>query len=169
MFWSKIWLFVITLAAAVALTIALVMPRPAQRVRAETEQQRLVLACSVVHILLGDNARNRVDVAAAFARDPDVVAALTQASEAQQLDDARAKSAGELAKNVRDKISAAGVSCKSDSVKPDFVILLDRSGRVVARLGGDKTGDFGDTLAGRAIVDDALAGYLRDDLWADKS
>jgi hypothetical protein len=172
MFWSKIWLFIVTLAAAVALTIALVMPRPAQRVRAETERQRLVLACSVVDILLGDNARNRVDVAASFARDPDIVAAMAQASDAPALDDARAKAAGDLAKGVTAKISASGDGKDAKSagaVKPDFVILVDRSGRVVTRLINNKVGDdFGDTLAGRAIVDDALAGYLRDDLWADK-
>ena len=30
MFWSKIWFFLIALGATIALTIALVMPRPAQ-------------------------------------------------------------------------------------------------------------------------------------------
>ncbi|HTJ43399.1 MAG TPA: MXAN_5187 family protein, partial [Kofleriaceae bacterium] len=173
MFLSKIWLFVITILAAVALVIALVLPRPAQRTRAQTEQQRLVLACSVVDILLADNARNRVEIAASFARDQDIVNTLTAASEAKEIDDARAKAAGDLAKAVREKIGVAGSAdagkAKSDEVKPDFVILLDRTGRVVARFGGDKAGDFGDTLAGRAIVDDALAGYLRDDLWADKN
>ena len=59
MFFSKIWFFLIALAAAVALTIALVMPRPAERSHIENEKQRIVVACSVIDILLGDDARNR--------------------------------------------------------------------------------------------------------------
>ena len=49
--------------------------------------------------------------------------------------------------------------------KPDFAMLIDRRGRVVARVKLDEN-DFGDVVAGRPLVDDALAGYLRDDLWA---
>src|SRR3954451_9701050 len=49
--------------------------------------------------------------------------------------------------------------------KPDFAMLIDRRGRVVARIKLDEN-DFGDYAAGRPIVDDALAGYVRDDLWA---
>ena len=44
-------------------------------------------------------------------------------------------------------------------------MLIDRRGRVVARVRLDEN-DFGDIVAGRPLVDDALAGYLRDDLWA---
>jgi hypothetical protein len=167
-FWSKIWLFLVTLAAAVAITVALVLPRPAQRAQVEEEHQRLVHACGVVGILLGDNARNRIDVVGAFARDADVVTALADASNATDLDEARAKSVRDTARKVRDAI--AGSKKDSDNavdVKPDFVILLDKTGRVVTRLGIDE-GDFGDTLAGRPVVDDALAGYLRDDVWTDK-
>ena len=49
--------------------------------------------------------------------------------------------------------------------KPDFAMLIDKRGRVVARVRLDEN-DFGDYAAGRPLVDDALAGYLRDDLWA---
>jgi hypothetical protein len=168
MYFSKIWLFLVTLAGAVALTIALVMPRPAQRARQQSEQQRLVLACSVVDILLRDNAVQRVDnVAAPFARDLELVNALAQASDAPTIDEPRARSVGQLAASVRDKISAVGDADKNEA-KP-FVIVLDRSGRVVARVGGDRDGAFGDSMAGRAIIDDALAGYLRDDVWAGKN
>jgi hypothetical protein len=44
-------------------------------------------------------------------------------------------------------------------------MLIDRRGRVVARVRLDDN-DFGDVAAGRPLIDDALAGYLRDDLWA---
>jgi hypothetical protein len=44
-------------------------------------------------------------------------------------------------------------------------MLIDRRGRVVARVRLDD-GEFGDVAAGRPLIDDALAGYLRDDVWA---
>lgn len=155
MFWSKIWFFVVALAATVALTIALVLPRPAQRSHVAEEQQRLAVACSVVGILLADDARNRVDLAGAFARSPELVAALEAASAADKLDETRMKSVRDLGESVMKTIQGR---------KPDFAMLIDRRGRVVARVRLDEN-YFRDVAAGRPLVDDALAGYLRDDLW----
>ncbi len=91
MFLSKIWFFLVALAAAIALTIALVMPRPAQRQLETEETARLTTACSVIDILLADAARDRVAFAATFARAPEVVGALDAASAAKDLDAARMK------------------------------------------------------------------------------
>jgi hypothetical protein len=88
-FLSKIWFFLIALLAAVALTVALVMPRPAQRRFVTEEQDRLAIACGVIDILMTDDARNRVDLAGTFARAPEIVNALESASGADKLDDAR--------------------------------------------------------------------------------
>jgi hypothetical protein len=156
MFLSKIWFFVIALLAAVALTVALVMPRPAQRRFVKEEQDRLAIACGVIDILLTDDARNRVELAGTFARAPEVVSALESASGADKLDDARMKQVREVGEKIM-----AGISGR----KPDFAMLIDRRGRVVARVKLDEN-DYGDVVAGRPLVDDALAGYLRDDLWA---
>src|SRR5690606_6800133 len=41
MFWSKIWFFLVAVVAAVALTLALLMPRPAERATLKAEQHRL--------------------------------------------------------------------------------------------------------------------------------
>ena len=156
MFLAKIWFFLVALVAAVALTIALVLPRPAQRTLVQEEQQRLVVACGVIDILLGDDARNRVELAGAFARTQEIVTALEAASGANSLDEARMK-------QVRD-VGEAVMKTIQGSRKPDFAMLIDRRGRVVARVHLDEN-DFGDIAAGRPIIDDALAGYLRDDLW----
>jgi hypothetical protein len=156
MFLSKIWFFLIALLAAVALTVALVMPRPAQRRYIKEEQDRLAIACGVIDILLTDDARNRVELAGTFARAPEIVSALESASAADKLDDARMKSVRETGEKIM-----AGISGR----KPDFAMLIDRRGRVVARVKLDEN-DYGDVVAGRPLVDDALAGYLRDDLWA---
>jgi hypothetical protein len=156
-FWSKIWFFVIALVGAVALTIALVLPRPAQRALVRGEVTRLQTACSVIHILLADDARNRVDLAGAFARSPEIMNALEAASGAERLDEARMKQARDVGDTVMKAIQG--------NRKPDFAMLIDRRGRVVARVRIDDN-DFGDVAAGRPLIDDALAGYLRDDVWA---
>jgi hypothetical protein len=155
-FLSKIWFFLIALAAAAALTVALVLPRPAQRQAANEEHNRLAIACSVVGILLQDNARNRVDFAGSFSRAPEIVKALDAASGADRLDETRMKTVRATVDKVFEGVRGR---------KPDFAMLVDRRGRVVARINLDEN-DFGDVVAGRPLVDDALAGYLRDDLWA---
>jgi hypothetical protein len=155
-FLSKIWFFLVAIAAAAALTVALVMPRPAQRQIDGEEKNRLGIACSVIDIVLADNARSRVELAGAFARAPKIVTALESASGAAGLDEARMKSVRDIAAETMKGVSGHG---------PDFAMLIDNKGRVVARVALDE-GDFGDIVAGRPLVDDALAGYLRDDIWA---
>jgi hypothetical protein len=155
-FWSKIWFFLIALVAAVALTIALVLPRPAQRTLIRGEANRLQTACSVIHILLADDARNRVELAGVFARAPGIMNALESASGADRLEEARMKQVRDIGDTVMKDIQGR---------KPDFAMLIDKRGRVVARVRLDEN-DFGDVAAGRPLIDDALAGYLRDDLWA---
>jgi len=156
-FWSKIWFFLIALAAAVALTIALVLPRPAQRTLVRAEATRLSTACGVIHILLADDARNRVELAGAFARSPEIMNALDAASGVDHLEEARMKQVRDVGDTVMKTIQGHR--------KPDFAMLIDKRGRVVARVRLDDK-NFGDTAAGRPLIDDALAGYLRDDLWA---
>ena len=156
MFLSKIWFFLVALAATIALTIALVMPRPAQRQHIEDEHNRLALACGVVNVALTDDARNRVELASSFARAQEVVSALESASNSDKLDEARMKQVRDVGEKLMQGISGR---------KPDFAMLVDRRGRVVARIKLDEN-DFGDYAAGRPLVDDALNGYLRDDIWA---
>jgi len=156
-FWSKIWFFLIALVAALALTIALVLPRPAQRSLVRGELNRLETACSVIHILLADDARNRVELAGAFARSPEIMNALEAASGVDRLDEPRMKQVRDIGDTVMKAIQG--------NRKPDFAMLIDKRGRVVARVKLDDK-DFGDVVAGRPLIDDALAGYLRDDLWA---
>ncbi len=156
MFLSKIWFFLIALAAAIALTIALVMPRPAQRQLVNEEHDRLAVACGVVNILLSDDAHTRVDLASKFARAQEVVTALEQASNSDRLDETRMKQVRDVGEKMMKGITGR---------KPDFAMLIDKRGRVVARVRLDEN-DFGDYASGRPLVDDALAGYLRDDLWA---
>jgi hypothetical protein len=154
-FWSKIWFFVVAIVAAVALTLALLMPRPAARAHTAAEHQRLVTACEVVNVLLADNARTRVALAGKFARDTVVVGPIDQAN-------GQAEVAADTAKVARE---GAGVLIERvEGNRPDFAIIIDKRGRVVARAKVAEA-DFGDVVAGRPLIDDALNGYVRDDLW----
>jgi hypothetical protein len=155
MFFSKIWLFLLTLIAAVAVTVALLLPRPAERAHVLGEQQRLAVGCGVVNVLLADNARRRVDFTRRFSRSPELANALYAASNADQLDEKRMASAREIGNRL------IGLA-KGDA--PDFAMLIDTRGRVVARAKRDEK-EFGDLAVGRPLVDDALAGLVRDDLW----
>lgn len=156
MFWSKIYFFLIAAAAAVALTIALMLPAPARRQRLAEERQRVVTACDVVNILMQTNARSRIDLAGDFARSAiDVAAVLAPATLTSEITDEANQTARTVATQLIESTSGD---------KPEFVMLVDGQGRAVARVGMDEK-HYGDMLAGYYLVDDALDGYLRDDLW----
>lgn len=157
MFFSKIWLFLLTLAAALALTTALLLPRPSQRAHELGEQQRLAVGCGVVNLLLADNARSRVESVRRLMRAPELAAVLAAASAADTIDARRNAAAREVGNRLMASASAKGSA-------PDFAMFIDARGRVVGRVGRDDK-DYGDVAAGRPLVDDALAGLLRDDLW----
>ena len=70
MFLSKIWFFLVAVIAAVCLSVALTMPRPAERKVLDTENERLVRARWGAQMLLRENAREWIDLAASFARVP---------------------------------------------------------------------------------------------------
>lgn len=155
MYLSKIWLFLLTLLATAALAVALLMPRPAERHNVAADQQRLATACGFVNILLTDQARQQVGVAAVFATDADLVSALNAASNLEKIDDATNVAVQKIGRSMADSLKEHA---------PDFVMVLDKHGRVVARVTVDEK-EFGDVAAGRPVIDDALAGYNSDDIW----
>lgn len=156
MFLSKIWFFLVVVAGAIALTLALVMPKPAQRKEEIDEKRRLVDACSVTNILLTENARNRIDLASEFARVDSVAKVLREASGEAKISAERNHTARQAGRKLLNSVSG--------SIAPDFVIMLDAKGRVVGRVGMEET-EYGDSMAGYHLVDDALVGFQRDDLW----
>lgn len=166
MYLSKIWFVVVAAIAAIALTLALVMPRPAERQASAAEARQLQRACSVARILLRDNARTRVQLAGEFAR-----AAAPANQPSLRLDSILYNaSKGEIVSGQANATGRQALSKLLESFhgnKPDFVWLLDRRGRVVAQATRAGKGDdrYGESVAGYYLVDDALAGYLRDDLW----
>jgi len=154
-FWSKIWFFLVAVAGAIAVTLALVMPKPAERVAAADEKRRLTDSCSVTNILLTENARDRIDLAGDFALAEGVAKILRLATGEAQISAERNHTARQAGRKLLNNMSGT---------KPDFVFLLDGKGRVVGRVGMDEP-EYGDSMAGYHLVDDALVGYMRDDLW----
>jgi hypothetical protein len=162
-FLSKIWFFLVAIAAAAAMTVALSLPRPAARKTARSESVRLTRACGIANILLNQNARDRVDLASAFARaeappgQPKLKlgSILFNASKDKAID-------GDT--HATAKLALTELLDQVQGNKPDFVMAVDRSGRVIARSGIDES-RYGDSVRGYYAVDDALDGYLRDDVW----
>lgn len=158
MFWSKIWFFIIAAAGFTALAIALVLPRPAERKAIADEERRLADACAVTNILLTDNARVRLNLAGDFSRFANVATVLDSATKSKEVTPDLNKTARDAADELLGSVTG--------SIKPAFVLMLDAEGRVVARAGQEaEKAKYGDTMAGYHVVDDALHGYLRDDLW----
>jgi hypothetical protein len=158
MFLSKIWFFAVTVVAALAITVALVMPRPAERAGVIQENKSVRTACLVTDILLRDNARARIQLTGEFAqavRELKLSRTLFEASKGEIISkDTSITGRTELKKLLE---SVQGT-------KPSFIWLLDRRGRVVARSNTEDN-SYGDSMRGYFLVQDALDGYVRDDLW----
>ena len=163
MFWSKIWFFLVAVVAGVTLTLALVMPRPAERATVVAETKRLAHACSITEILLRDFAQSRIQLAGETARVQGVDRVLLESSKGESVSAA----AYSTAKKILGEDLSFGTKRKGGQAvpyRPDLILALDTRGRVVARSGKDEK-LYGDSLAGYFLVDDALDGYLGDDLW----
>jgi Double sensory domain of two-component sensor kinase len=163
MFWSKIWFFLVAVVAGVTLTLALVMPRPAERATVVAETKRLAHACSITEILLRDFAQSRIQLAGETARVQGVDRVLADASKGEAVSGDAYSTAKKI---LADELSFGSKRVGQQVVpyRPDLILALDNRGRVVARSGRDEK-LYGDSLSGYFLVDDALDGYLGDDLW----
>jgi hypothetical protein len=158
MFLSKIWFFLVTVVAALAITVALVMPRPAERAGIKQENKSIRTACQVTNILLRDNARARIQLTSEFAqavRELKLSTTLFEASKGEIISGQTNATGRKELKKLLESVTGT---------KPSFIWLLDRQGRVVARSNVDDQ-SYGDSMRGYYLVQDALDGYVRDDLW----
>lgn len=164
MFLSKIWFFLLAVAAATAFTIAIVMPRPAGRDAIQREAPQLVKACSFTNILLQTNARARIDLTDSFSRAPGLSKVIQKAGAEDKVS---AQSNSDAKQAIRKAIAQLEKQKVGKDLLPDFVYLVDTTGRVIAREGKQAEQKlYGKhSLAGYFAVDDALHGYIRDDLW----
>jgi hypothetical protein len=155
MFLSKIWFILIALLAGLAVTVALVAPRPAVQKLALLEGQRLDRAQYATEQMLQVDAHKWIDRVSRMGRDAIISEALDSAS----------RGAGELGvihKTVKDRFSSLIPDLASSGIAS--LVAVDNKGRVVGRVGENES-EYGDYIGGAEVVADALRGYLSDDVW----
>jgi hypothetical protein len=155
MFLSKIWFILIALAAAVAVTFALVAPRPAVQQLAVLEGQRLDRAQYAAEQMFKVDAHKWIDRVSKLGRDAILSESLDSAS----------RGSGEytvIHRTIQDRFRTLIPDLASGGI--DQIVALDNKGRVIARV-GDEEKEYGDNIGGAEVVADALRGYLSDDVW----
>ncbi|HEX2658560.1 MAG TPA: MXAN_5187 C-terminal domain-containing protein, partial [Polyangia bacterium] len=155
MFLSKIWFILVALFAGFALSIALTAPRPMVQKLEELEGQRLDRAQYATEQMMKVDAHKWIDHVARLGRDAVLAESLDSAS----------KGSGELSvqhRTVQGRVRALLPDLAGAGIAT--IVALDASGRVVARVGQDEA-NFGENIAGAELVDDALRGFLSDDVW----
>jgi hypothetical protein len=155
MFLSKIWFILIALLAGVAVTVALVAPRPAVQKLALLEGQRLDRAQYAAEQMLKVDAHKWIDRVSKLGRDAIISESLDSAS----------RGAGELGvihKTIQDRFRSLIPDLEGGGVAA--LVAVDNKGRVVGRV-GENDKEYGDYVGGAEVVADALRGYLSDDVW----
>ncbi|HVX98132.1 MAG TPA: MXAN_5187 family protein [Polyangia bacterium] len=155
MFLSKIWFIIVTLVAGLALTFALIGPRPAVQKLGVLEGQRLARAQYAAEQMFKVDAHKWIDRVSKLGRDAIVADSL----------DAASRGAGEwtvLHKTLQDRFRALIPDLATGGISS--LVATDLKGRVVARI-GDNEAEYGDYIGGAEVIADALRGYLSDDVW----
>src|SRR4029079_1609359 len=155
MFLSKIWFILISLVAAVALTFALIAPRPAVQKLGVLEGQRLDRAQYAAEQMFKVDAHKWIDHVGQLGRDANIAESL----------DAASRGSGEytvIHRTIQDRFRTLIPDLASGGI--DSIVALDTKGRVIARVGENEK-EYGDYIGGAEIISDALRGYLSDDVW----
>jgi hypothetical protein len=155
MFLSKIWFFLIALLAAVAVTFALIAPRPVVQKLSVLEGQRLDRAQYAAEQMFKVDAHKWIDRVGKLGRDAIIAESL----------DAASRGSGEytvIHRSIQDRLRTLIPDLSSGGI--DVIVAVDNKGRVIARV-GDNDKEYGDYIGGAELVADALRGYLSDDVW----
>jgi hypothetical protein len=155
MFLSKIWFILIALASAVAISFALIAPRPFERRLGALEGQRLDRAQYAAEQMFKVDAHKWIDHVGKLGRDAIIAESL----------DAASRGSGEdrvIHRTIQDRFRTLIPDLASGGI--DSIVAVDTKGRVIARV-GDNEKEYGDFIGGAEIIADALRGYLSDDVW----
>jgi Double sensory domain of two-component sensor kinase len=155
MFLSKIWFILVALAAAIAVTFALIAPRPFERRLAALEGQRLDRAQYAAEQMFKVDAHKWIDHVSKLGRDAILAESL----------DAASRGSGEdkvIHRTIQDRFRTLIPDLASGGI--DSIVATDTKGRVIARV-GDNEKEYNDNMVGAEIIADALRGYLSDDVW----
>ncbi len=157
---SRVWYVLLGLAVAVALYVVFVAVGQFDRQALLGLKEGLASDSQTVEWALKIDARRRLDALLAGSVDPTLQQALVAANaskDAKVPDKAKADAKKALA-TINDGIPA--------DFRGDAVFAVDRDGRVVGHVGFDAVAGNDDfELGGYPAVNDALHGWLRDDVW----
>jgi hypothetical protein len=155
MFLSKIWFILVAFVAAVAVTVALIAPRPAVRKLAALEGARLDRAQYAAEQMFKVDAHKWIDRVSKLGRDAILAESL----------DAATRGAGEytvIHRTIQDRFRTLIPDLSTGGIQ--VLAAVDGKGRVIARV-GDNDKEYGDFIGGAELIADALRGYMSDDVW----
>ncbi len=155
MFVSRFWTLLLALAAGVLLAVVLLAKDQLNREREENATAILFKELDKTDIALNLQARKRLDVLLAVAVDSDIRKILTDVS----------KDAGKAEKHRQQLLTVLRARNKDlKQYAADMLIAVDIRGDVVVQVGKNQR-DHGHNIGGFPVVDSALRGYVRDDMW----
>src|SRR6478735_10693205 len=155
MFLSKIWFILVAFVAGIALTFALIAPRPAVQKLGVLEGQRLDRAQYAAEQMFKVDAHKWIDRVSKVGRDAILSESL----------DAATRGAGEytvIHRTIQDRFRTLIPDLSSGGIQ--VLGAVDGKGRVIARV-GDNDKEYGDYIGGAEVIADALRGYMSDDVW----
>ncbi|MBK8482469.1 MAG: hypothetical protein IPL40_15110, partial [Proteobacteria bacterium] len=160
MWFSRVWVVLLAAAVALAFALLLVLPRPAARQLFSAHAYKLDLVQHNAHLLLKLDAREAIDRALALSRDPRLI-------DTMELANAKQRDPEQLRARALSTIGELLAPLRPEH-RPGLVIVVDEHGKQIARIGpgAEKMvpGEHG--IAGYPLVEAALRGLLRDDSWS---
>ena len=157
---SRAWYVLLGLAVAVALYVVYVAVGQYNRATTRSLKEGLASDSQTVEWALKIDSRRRLDALLVGSVDATLQQALTaaNASKESKIPESARQSARKALGTIHDAIPA--------DWRNDALFAVDRDGRVVAQLGFDSANGNDDfELGGYPAVNDALHGWLRDDVW----
>jgi len=155
---SRFWIFALSIVAMAAIGAALLAQGMVNRQTVANLENGLRRDRLEVEQTLKLDARARIDAIAPLAAHPDVRTALKSASARRSDDELRAL-------NTTLKPKLQDLNRQLLGMSADILFAVDANGVIVAQLGPNEA-RFGGGLATFPLVERALAGHVRDDVWA---
>jgi hypothetical protein len=158
---SRVWYFLLGIAVGVALYVVYVAVGQYDRQTMHALKEGLASDSQTVEWALKIDARRRLDALLAGAVDPTLQGALVAADTSKE-----AKVPEKSRTDAKKALGTVNDAIPADW-RPDAVFAIDRDGRVVGEIGFETllTGNEDFELGGYPAVNDALHGWLRDDVW----
>lgn len=155
---SRFWVFALSIVAVAAVSVALLAQGMVNRQTVADLENNLRRDRLEVEQTLKLDARARLDAIAPLAAHPDVRTALRTATNRHSDEELRAL-------NTTLKAKLLDLNQQLLGMKADLLFAVDANGVIVAQLGPNEA-RFGNGIGTFPLVERALAGHVRDDVWS---